>query len=132
MKIAAVTEDGSTISQHFGRAPFYMVFTIENNKVVNQEKRPKAGHHGSTACHDNHDSCGGEHGHDAGAKSIHTTMAQTIDDCQVLIAGGMGWGAFESLKSRNIEPIVTNVKEIDKAVKLYISGKLPNLMERLH
>jgi predicted Fe-Mo cluster-binding NifX family protein len=59
-------------------------------------------------------------------------MAQAIDDCQVLIAGGMGWGAFESLKSRNIEPIVTNVKDIDKAVKLYIAGKLPNLMERLH
>ena len=131
MKIAAVTEDGITISQHFGRAPFYMVFTVENSKVVNQEKRPKAGHHGSAACPDDHDSCG-EHGHGAGAEAIHTTMAQAIDDCQVLIAGGMGWGAFESLKSRNIEPIVTNVKDIDKAVKLYIAGKLPNLMERLH
>lgn len=132
MKIAAVTEDGVTISQHFGRAPFYVVFTVENSKITSQEKRPKAGHHhGSATCHDNHDSCGG-HGHDAGAESIHTTMAQTIDDCQVLIAGGMGWGAFESLKSRKIEPIVTNVESIDKAVKLYITGKLPNLMERLH
>jgi predicted Fe-Mo cluster-binding NifX family protein len=59
-------------------------------------------------------------------------MAQTIDDCQVLIAGGMGWGAFESLKSRNIQPIVTDVESIDKAVKRYVAGKLPNLMERLH
>ncbi len=131
MKIAAVTEDGITISQHFGRAPFYMVVTVENSKVMHQEKRPKAGHHGSVACHDDHASHG-RHVHDAGAESIHTTMAQAIDDCQILIAGGMGWGAFESLKSRNIEPIVTNVENIDKAVKLYIAGKLPNLMERLH
>ena len=133
MKIAAVTEDGVTISQHFGRAPFYMVVTVENNKVMHQEKRPKVGHHGSgsAACHDDHASCG-DHGHDAGAESIHTTMAQAIDDCQILIAGGMGWGAYESLKRRNIESVITDVESIDKAVNLYIAGKLPNLMKRLH
>jgi len=31
MKIAAVTEDGTTISQHFGRAPYYLVVT-DNGK----------------------------------------------------------------------------------------------------
>lgn len=59
-------------------------------------------------------------------------MAETIADCQVLLAGGMGWGAYESMQSRNIETIVTDVKDIDEAIKLYIEGKLPNLMERLH
>jgi len=59
-------------------------------------------------------------------------MAQTIADCQVLVAGGMGWGAYESMKSYGIETIVTDVKTIDEAVELYIQGKLPNLMERLH
>jgi len=44
----------------------------------------------------------------------------------------MGWGAYESLKSRAIETIVTDVESIDEAVKLYLAGKLPNLMERLH
>jgi predicted Fe-Mo cluster-binding NifX family protein len=59
-------------------------------------------------------------------------MAQSIDDCKVLIAGGMGWGAYDSLKSRGIETVVTDVNDIDKAVNLYLQGKLPNLMERLH
>ena len=59
-------------------------------------------------------------------------MAETIADCQVLIAGGMGWGAYESLKSRGIETVVTDVDDIEKAVTLYLQGKLPNLMERLH
>lgn len=34
VKIAAVSEDGVTISQHFGRAPFYVVVTVEEGKVV--------------------------------------------------------------------------------------------------
>jgi predicted Fe-Mo cluster-binding NifX family protein len=59
-------------------------------------------------------------------------MVETIADCQVLIAGGMGWGAYESLKSRGIEPVVTDVENIEEAVRLYLEGKLPNLMERLH
>jgi len=30
LKIAVITEDGKTISKHFGRAPYYMIVTIEN------------------------------------------------------------------------------------------------------
>ena len=59
-------------------------------------------------------------------------MMANISDCQVLLAGGMGWGAYESLKSQNIQPIVTDVSSIEEAVRLYLEDKLPNLMERLH
>jgi predicted Fe-Mo cluster-binding NifX family protein len=44
MKIAAVTEDGITISQHFGRAPYYVVVTIADGRVVSKEVRDKVGH----------------------------------------------------------------------------------------
>jgi predicted Fe-Mo cluster-binding NifX family protein len=132
MKIAAITEGGTTISQHFGRAPLYVVLTLEAGKVVNREKRDKAGHH-TFAPHSDASLAPGEiHGYDAGSQARHTSMAQTIAYCQVLIAGGMGWGAYESMKSRGIETIVTDVNNIDEAVKLYLQGKLPNLMERLH
>ena len=131
MKIAAITEDGTTISQHFGRAPLYLVVTVEDGKVTNKETRSKTGHHTFAAHHP--DLAPGErHGYDAGAQTRHASMAETIADCQVLIAGGMGWGAYESLKSYNIEPVVTDVENVDEAVKLYIEGKLTNLMERLH
>jgi predicted Fe-Mo cluster-binding NifX family protein len=132
MKIAAISEDGTTISQHFGRAPYYVVLTVENGKVVNKEKRDKAGHHTFAAGQHPEVAPGERHGYDAGAQSRHATMAQSIGDCQVLIAGGMGWGAYESLKSRSIETVVTDVENIVEAVKLYLEGKLPNLMERLH
>jgi len=132
MKIAAITEDGATVSQHFGRAPYYLVLTVEDGKIVRKEKRDKAGHH-TFAANQHPDTAPGErHGYDAGAQARHDTMAQSIADCQVLIAGGMGMGAYESMKSYNIEPIVTDVGNIEEAIKLYLQGKLPNLMERLH
>jgi len=59
-------------------------------------------------------------------------MMANITDCQLLIAGGMGWGAHESLKQNGIESLVTDVNNIDEAIQLYIHGKLPNLQERLH
>ena len=130
MKIVAITEDGTTISQHFGRAPLYMVVTVEDGKIINKEKRNKAGHHTFGAHHPK--APGEKHGCGRGAPARHARMAETISDCQVLIAGGMGEGAYDNLRSRNIEPVVTDVEDIEEAVKLYLEDKLPNLMERLH
>lgn len=131
MKIAAISEDGIAISQHFGRAPLYVVFTVEDGKVVNKETRAKTGHH-TFAAHHPDLAPGEKHGYDAGSQIRHSSMAETISDCQVLLAGGMGWGAYEAMQSYNIKPVVTDVKSIDEAVQLYLDNKLPNLMERLH
>ena len=131
MKIAAVSDDGVNISQHFGRAPLYVVVTVEDDKVVSKETREKSGHH-TFAAHHADVKTGEPHGYDTGAQIRHASMAGTITDCQVLLAGGMGWGAYDSLKNNNIEPIVTDVENIDEAVKRYLDGKLDNLMERLH
>jgi len=132
MKIAAVSEDEINISQHFGRAPLYVVVTVENGKVVQKETRAKTGHH-TFAAHQHPNMAPGErHGYDAGSRVRHDSMAETISDCQVLLAGGMGWGAYEAMQSYNIEPVVTDVRNIDEAVQFYLAGKLPNLMERLH
>jgi len=131
MKIAAITEDGTAISQHFGRAPLYVVVTVEDGKIVSKETRAKTGHHTFAAQHAEL-APGERHGYDAGSQVRHASMMENIADCQVLLAGGMGWGAYESLKSCNIQPIVTDIGIIDEAVKLYLEGKLSNLMERLH
>ncbi len=130
MKVAVVSDDGTTVSQHFGRAMFYVVSTVEDGKVLSREKRPKAGHH-TFGPHGEHH---GEerHGFDAASQAKHRSMADTIVDCQVLLAGGMGRGAYESLKSYNIKPVVTDVEDIDQAVQLYVDGKLPDLLDRLH
>ena len=44
MKIAVITDDGLTISQHLGRAKHYMVVSIENDAITSHELRSKIGH----------------------------------------------------------------------------------------
>ncbi len=133
MKIAVVTEDGQSICRHFGRAPYYMVADVQDGKIVTWETRNKAGHHGmgggcheDAACHD------GKHGMDAESQNKHAGMLANILDSQVLIAGGMGYGAYESLKSAGIEPIITDSELIEEAVDLYLAGSLVNLVDQLH
>jgi predicted DNA-binding protein (UPF0251 family)/predicted Fe-Mo cluster-binding NifX family protein len=132
MKIAVVTDDGTTICQHFGRAQYYSVITIENGKVTSKEQRIKAGHHVAGAEHPSHASHGEKHGFDANAQASHAGMVANITDCQLVMAGGMGWGAQVSLKQAGIDVYMTDKINIDEAIQLYIQGKLPNLQERLH
>jgi transcriptional regulator with XRE-family HTH domain/predicted Fe-Mo cluster-binding NifX family protein len=133
MKIAFITDDGKTISQHFGRARFYQVFTIEGTKIVDSEMRPKLGHfqfgeHHHDAEHHHDDT----HGHTGEAHSKHQRMADAISDCSVVVCGGMGMGAYESMRQLGLKPIVTDLADIEAAVQAYIDGKLIDHPEKLH
>ncbi len=132
MRIAVISDDEASISQHFGRAPYYVVLTVEGNEIVGSETRPKAGHHSFAAQEHPKLAPGERHGYDAGSQAKHKSMAEAIADCEVLIAGGMGWGAYESLKGYGIQPIITDVGDIREAALRCAKGDLPDLMERLH
>lgn len=132
MKIALITDDGKTISQHFGRAPYYLVVTIEEGKEVQREMRDKLGHnHFANQEHGEHNP-NERHGFDPGSHNKHTSMAQAIADCEAIICGGMGAGAYESMRQLNIQPVVTDLRQIDEAVQAYISGSLKDRTELLH
>ena len=90
------------------------------------------GHNHFASAKGAHSEHSGPHGFDAASQTKHASMAETIADCQVLITGGMGRGAYESLKSYNIDPIITDITNIDEAVKLQVAGQLHNLVDRLH
>jgi predicted Fe-Mo cluster-binding NifX family protein len=132
LRIAAVSDDGTHISEHFGRAPYYVVLTVEDGQIASTETRPKAGHHTFAAQEHPTLAPGERHGYDAGSQAKHQSMAETITDCQALLAGGMGWGAFESLEAYGIEPVITDVRDIREAALRYSQGSLPNLRDRLH
>jgi predicted Fe-Mo cluster-binding NifX family protein len=59
-------------------------------------------------------------------------MASAISDCQVLLARGMGAGAYESMQEAGIRPVVTDIPTIDAAVAAYLAGTLTDHTERLH
>ncbi len=132
MKIATITENGKTISQHFGRAPYYLVLTIEEGKVTNREMRDKMGHSQFHSEEHGEESHGAGHGMDSQSHNKHVDMAQAIADCNALLCGGMGMGAYESMRRLNIQPIVTDLRDIEEAVQAFIDGKLVDHTELLH
>ncbi|MFH1640012.1 MAG: dinitrogenase iron-molybdenum cofactor biosynthesis protein, partial [Chloroflexota bacterium] len=81
MKIAAISEDKINISQHFGRAPLYVVVTVEDGRIISKEVRPKAGHQQFAGEHDPHDNPQERHGYGAASQARHATMAGAISDC---------------------------------------------------
>jgi predicted Fe-Mo cluster-binding NifX family protein len=131
MKIAVITDDGNNISRHFGRAPFYAVFTIEDGKIVNREVRDKMGHHQFVHEEGLVDEQG-RHGFGPGSQDRHASMAQAITDCDVLLCGGMGWGAFESMKQAGIKTVVTDLTDIGDAVQAYLDGTIVERTDLLH
>jgi predicted Fe-Mo cluster-binding NifX family protein len=132
MKIAVVTDDEKTISAHFGRAQYYVVFTVEDGAVTGQETRPKANHSQFAGEHGHHGEHGDSHGMDPGAQHRHSIMMDAITDCQVLLARGMGQGAHYSLKERGIQPVLTDLQDMREAVDAYLAGTLIEDMKRLH
>jgi len=132
MKIAAITDDGTTISHHFGRAPYYAVLTIEDGEIVERELREKMGHAQFRHEGGRETDAQGRHGYGTGAADRHSRMAASVADCQVLLCRGMGWGAYESMKQQGITPIVTDIADIDAAVRGYLDGTLADHRELLH
>ena len=132
MKIAVVTDDHETISAHFGRAQYYMVFTVEDNKVVRKEIREKANHSQFAGEHHHHGEQGDSHGMDPGSQRRHGMMMETVSDCQVLIARGMGQGAYNNLSERGIKPVLTDIQQIQEALDAYLFGTLLENLDRVH
>jgi len=59
-------------------------------------------------------------------------MFRTIDDRQVILEGGMGWGAFNCLRLMGIKPILTDILEKEKATHEVINGTNENHLDRYH
>lgn len=118
MKIAVPTDDGITISQHFGQAVYFKVLDLEDNQVVSAEIREKATHiHGTPSADGTH----------PGAK-----MIESISDCQILIAGGMGSPVYNRAIAAGLKVILTRQPEIDLAVRDFLAGKLENDPQLIH
>lgn len=132
MKIAAITDDGNTLSQHFGRAGYFLVVTVEEGKIVGQELRDKAGHHTFAPNEGAGPSHAGPHGFDPASRGRHAQMLAAIADCQVLLAGGMGQGMYAALEQAGIRPILTAEARIEEAIRLFLDGSLNERPDLAH
>lgn len=131
MKIAFITDDGKTISRHFGRAPYYLVIDLAEGQEINREIRNKLGHQHYVKSEEEPNHSEGS-GMDSASHKKHGQMSEAIEDCQVLVCGGMGRGAYQSMQSFGIKPIVTDMVDIDEALQAFIEDKLKDQTEKLH
>ena len=101
MKVGVVTDDNKTISPHFGRAQYYLVYEIQDGAILSRETRPKSSHHHHETVQihrpEGEDTAQNlQHHHDAPSEaSLHDNMLSNVRDCEALIARGHGiWNVF--------------------------------------
>lgn len=140
MKIAVITDDGETISSHFGRSKFFQIFTVENEQIVAQEQVEKPHHTGEHHDHDHDHDHDHEHSHDLVQigdnepphGSGHSPgKFKVIADCDVLICGGMGEHAYQQAVQKGHQVFLTGGK-IQSAVESVLRGELNSDMRRVH
>jgi predicted Fe-Mo cluster-binding NifX family protein len=129
MKIAVVTDDGQTISRHFGRAALYAVVTVVDGGVVARELRPKSAPHRQT---DGHADEAAEDHTGPAARDKHLAMVGPIGDCARVVAGGMGRGAYTHITAAGLRPVVTTLQGIDEAAIECAAGRIVDHVELLH
>jgi predicted Fe-Mo cluster-binding NifX family protein len=139
MKIAAVTNDGTSISAHFGKARSYAVMTVEDGAITHREMRDKDKCSHSHHDHDHHDqpsgvvaTVGTGQAAPAPPRDTHAVAVEAIADCDVVLSRGMGRGMYTNLARANIRPVLTDMADIDKAVAAYLAGSLTEHPELVH
>ena len=125
--IAIATDDGTTVSSHFGRALLYEVLSFSDGKVIKRERREKAGHQSFGDAESGPEHHGGE-AHD----QRHQTMVSPVLDCQAVIVRGMGQGAVEHLRRSNLLPVLTGLHTIEEVIGAIAAGSLDNDPGRIH
>lgn len=142
-KIAFPTDDGETISRHFGRAAYFQVVVWADGAVQAQEMRQKPAHKHAHDHHHGHDRDPGHihlheetpaHIHEAGRGRTHDhdNKFALLQDCDVFIGAGMGRSAYQRLQQMALEVYVTGAKTIEDALAQYKAGTLTSDMRRVH
>ena len=109
-----------------------MVFTIEGGLITDRQLVAKQDFHQQhdQGCHEDGDR---EHrGNDPHAEEKHRQMFTPLADCEALIARGMGMGAYRGLQQVGVQPMLTDLEDIQVAVAAYMAGELVDHLDRVH
>lgn len=136
MKLAVVTDDGTTVSQHFGRARYYAVLTVKDQHILGQEMLdrgdmvlPPDEHHEARHGLGDAMDC---HGTGTGAAAQHHRMVEPIKGCEALLTRGLSWSARECIINAGIRPVLTDIAGLNEAVAAYLDGTIVDHVDLLH
>jgi predicted Fe-Mo cluster-binding NifX family protein len=115
MKIAIATDDFASVTGHVGRCNGFLVIDVENERVVNVEKRENNfTHHKMHGGHDHSQS----HGHS------HSNLVEGLMDCSHLICTAAGWRLQNDFEAAEKIVIFTNEKDAEQAALKLALGTL--------
>ncbi|HZJ94464.1 MAG TPA: NifB/NifX family molybdenum-iron cluster-binding protein [Thiopseudomonas sp.] len=104
MKIAVTSQNRREVTEHAGRCRNFWVFTVQDSSIADKQllELPREQSFHESSAHDPH----------------------PLDDIDVLITAGMGSGMVRRLGRKNIKGIVTQERDPETAVALYLKGEL--------
>jgi predicted Fe-Mo cluster-binding NifX family protein len=118
-RIAVATIDGVSLSQHFGQSKGFVVFEVDGTKIISSEVRTNQDtpHKEGICNHGDHQTPGA---------SGHPGILGLLKDCTVVLCGGMGAGAAQSLLANGLKPvIVPGTCSAQEAAAAYVRGDAP-------
>ncbi|MGM0498612.1 MAG: NifB/NifX family molybdenum-iron cluster-binding protein [Bacillota bacterium] len=101
MQKIAVPVQGNNVSAHFGHAPYFKIFSVEDNRINNEESLENPGHQPGLL-----------------PKLLNEAGAD------VIIASGMGQKAITLFESNDIQVVCGASGDAKNAVKNYLSDQL--------
>ncbi|MGA3166905.1 MAG: NifB/NifX family molybdenum-iron cluster-binding protein [Terriglobia bacterium] len=122
MRIAVPTNDGASISEHFGRSAAFLIFEIENGQIKSHELKSNGAKHSHAqgAC-DHHSAESKPHN--------HAGILAALEGCEVVICAGMGQRAAEALRASGTQIVVTEPASAEETVAAYLDGRLATQKE---
>ncbi|MCE5196171.1 MAG: P-loop NTPase [Negativicutes bacterium] len=97
----AIAGEGKNVTEHFGHCVNFLVYDVENGKIIKEEAIPNPGH-----------------------KPGFLPNFLADRGVKVIISGGMGGGAVDIFNERNVEVVVGASGDAKAAVEKYLRGEL--------
>jgi len=119
MKVAIASDNGITISAHFGRTLGFEIFEIEKGKIIGQMYR-------------RNDFTGHARGLEGASHEIdrHAPILEALKDCNAVIANGMGRRIYEDLQNAGITTFIVEENNTRQAIRLFLENKLQDHPEK--
>ncbi len=121
MKIGIASNDRESIAQHFGRTRGFVIAEVIDGKVTSKEYRENNFTSHNQPGHSEHQ---GEHG------QSHSSILTALQDCDVVLARGMGRRIYDDLRGADIESVITTLPGVDEAIAAYVDGTLVDNPEK--
>ncbi len=119
MKVAIATDDGKTVSQDLGSAKFYLVVTVSRSKTKGRELRLKARRVPSRW----------DDGEINPVRGVGSFI-QPVEDCQLLIVGGMSRAEDQDFKRLGKATRLTDLALVEDILAALVRGRLDDHPER--